>query len=168
MMTDWTPKNAHEEAEDVKPNGHDIDPAFPLEILDFTTLHGKDVPEQRWLVPDWIPWDRVTGLFGAGGEGKTLLAQQLMTTAALKRHWLGRAVVPVRTLGLFCEDDAEELHRRQANINRLYGCEFADLDNMRALPRLGCKRAAVRITKHAAGTASIAVNWVIDIVRFGL
>lgn len=34
----------------------------------------------------------------------------------------------------------DELHRRQADINRLYGCEFADLEDMRWLrwlPRFG-------------------------------
>jgi len=34
----------------------------------------------------------------------------------------------------------DELHRRQADINRLYGCEFADLEDMRWL------RASARTT----------------------
>ena len=61
----------------------------------------------------------------------------MMTAAALKKHWLGRSVFPVKSLGVFCEDDPDELHKRQADINRLYECEFSDLGNMRAVPRLG-------------------------------
>ena len=41
------------------------------------------------------------------------------------------------SLPLFCEDDQEEMHRRQQDINHLYGCSFADLGAMRWIPRLG-------------------------------
>lgn len=115
-------------------NGHR---GAELEVLDLTTLQDKPVPPLRWLVPWWIPWGRVTGLYGAGGEGKTLLIQQLMTATALGRQWLGLDVAPVKSFGIFCEDDADEVHRRQADINQLYGCEFRDLGNMRIVPRLG-------------------------------
>jgi RecA-family ATPase len=37
----------------------------------------------------------------------------------------------------FCEDDRDEMHRRQDEINHHYGCTFADLAAMRWLPRLG-------------------------------
>ena len=52
-------------------------------------LHGKPVPERKWIVPDWVPYGVVTGLYGDGGLGKTLLAQQLQTSTALGRRWLG-------------------------------------------------------------------------------
>jgi RecA-family ATPase len=38
---------------------------------------------------------------------------------------------------LYCEDDLDEMHRRQEDINRHYGCSFADLGAMMWLPRLG-------------------------------
>jgi RecA-family ATPase len=37
----------------------------------------------------------------------------------------------------FCEDDLDEMHRRQEDINRHYGCAFADLSAIRWLPRIG-------------------------------
>jgi RecA-family ATPase len=92
---------------------------------------------RHWLVRDWVPWLTVTGLYGDGGLGKSLLAQQLLTSTALGRPWLGLPVVHVRSFGLFCEDHIDELHRRQADINRQYDCEFADLEDMRWLPRFG-------------------------------
>ncbi len=106
--------------------------------IDPTTLHGRRVPERLWLVPDWIPMARVTGLYGAGGEGKTLLAQMLATASALHNTtWLSLPVRRCNSLLLFCEDDQDEMWRRQEDINRHYGCTFADLGAMRWLPRLG-------------------------------
>jgi RecA-family ATPase len=109
----------------------------PLDVLDFITLQDKPVPELRWLVLEWIPWRRVTGLYGGAGDGKTLLCQQLMTACATKSPWLGRSVFPVKSFAIFCEDDKDDLHRRQASINRLYDCDYTDLKHMKAIPRLG-------------------------------
>jgi RecA-family ATPase len=114
------------------------DPPEPLQYLDFITLQDKPVPVRRWLVLNWVPWGRVTGLYGPSGDGKTLLIQQLLTAAAIRKQWLGRGVFPLKSIGLFCEDDRDDLHIRQADINKLYDCEFGDLENFRALPRLGC------------------------------
>jgi RecA-family ATPase len=110
----------------------------PLRVIDPRAWHGMPIPERRWIVPDWIPRGVVTALYGPPGTGKSLLAQQLMTATALIKPWIGLPVQPVRSIGMFCEDDDEELHRRQASINReLYNCGFTDLGNMRYLPRLG-------------------------------
>jgi RecA-family ATPase len=119
-----------------KPNGHSTD-AEPLVWIDPTTLHGLPVPPRRWLVPDWVPMDRATALYGAGGEGKTLLAQMLATSTALGKPWLGLPVRQCNSALYFCEDDQDEMWRRQEDINRHYGCTFADLGRMRWLPRLG-------------------------------
>jgi RecA-family ATPase len=100
-------------------------------------FQGLAVPQRLWRVKDWIPARRVTGLYGAGGEGKTLLTQQLLTASAIVRPWIGLPVEPMRTVGLFCEDDEEELRIRQNDINRLYGCSWSDLHRMTWLPRLG-------------------------------
>jgi RecA-family ATPase len=117
--------------------GNGVD-TLPLISIDPADLHGLPVPERQWLVRDWIPMSRATSLYGSGGEGKTLLAQMLATACALEgRKWLGLPVRRCNSLLLFCEDDLEEMHRRQEDINRHYGCAFADLGAMRWLPRLG-------------------------------
>lgn len=41
------------------------------------------------------------------------------------------------SLLVFCEDDRDEMHRRQEDINQHFGCGFADLAAMHWLPRLG-------------------------------
>ena len=100
------------------------------------------VPERRWLVRDWIPFGYVTALYGDGGTGKSLLAQMLATATAIRQPWLdletaGGGAAAIRSLAVLCEDDLDELHRRQENINRLYGCRFGELEQVRWLPRLG-------------------------------
>jgi RecA-family ATPase len=118
-------------------NGHPAAAGAPLLPINPATLDGLPVPERRWLVPNWIPFGRVTALYGAGGEGKTLLAQMLATACAIGAPWLGQHARRCNSLLIFCEDDCDEMHRRQADINAHYGCTFADLGAMRWLPRLG-------------------------------
>ena len=113
------------------------DTASSLILIDPATLHGIPVPPRQWLVPDWIPIARATSLYGAGGEGKTLLAQMLATACAIGKPWLGLPVRQCNSLLLFAEDDLDEMHRRQADINLYYGCTFAEISAMRWLPRLG-------------------------------
>jgi RecA-family ATPase len=114
----------------------------PLDIVDPSTLEGGSaVPPRRWLVPEWVPMNRVTALYGAGGEGKTRLAQMLATACAIGGQWLGLPVRQCRSLLLFCEDDKDEMHRRQEEINSYYGCDYPDLGPMQWLPRLGCDNA---------------------------
>jgi hypothetical protein len=110
-----------------------------IEPVDPTTLADLPVPERQWLVRDWIPMKRATGLYGVGGAGKTLLMQMLATAAAIGKPWLGLPVRRCRSVLQFCEDDLDEMHARQADINRLMGCTFDDLAPMRWLPRLGCE-----------------------------
>jgi RecA-family ATPase len=125
-----------------KPNGATIQqPGEPLITIDPADLADASVPPRQWLVPDWIPMARATALNGAGGEGKTLLAQMLATACAIGREWLGLRVLRCKSLLQFCEDDLDEMHRRQEDINRFYGCTFADLGAMRWLPRLGYDNA---------------------------
>lgn len=92
-----------------------------IQGVDFAALADKTPPPRRWVVTDWIPRGAVTLLVGKGGVGKSLLAQQLGTTIAAAQDWLG--VVPCHgaVVGLFCEDDHDELWRRQVDICRSLG-----------------------------------------------
>ena len=113
------------------------DTLSPLQITDPTRFQGQPIPQRQWIIPLWIPRGVVTGLYGPGGTGKTLLVQQLISATALNRPWLGLTAAPIKSLAVFCEDDDDELQRRQADINRLNDCDFRDLKNMRWMSRLG-------------------------------
>jgi RecA-family ATPase len=104
-----------------------------------TSLRGKPIPPMEWIVDQWIPRREVTLLYGDGGTGKTLIAQQLQASAALGKPWLTLPVLPCKSIGLFCEDDNDELHRRQNDIQRNLMTDFDDetLDNMAWWSRKG-------------------------------
>ncbi|MBF0561100.1 MAG: bifunctional DNA primase/polymerase [Alphaproteobacteria bacterium] len=112
------------------------EPAAPmLAPLDPICWQGLPVPERRWLAPGWIPDRVVTAFYGDGG--KSLAAQQLLTACAAGKDWLGVPVTERKAMGFFCEDDADELHRRQANICRHYGVELGYLEYLRFFSRVG-------------------------------
>lgn len=108
-----------------------------LNIIDPVVLQDRPIPDRQWLVPGWIPMGAVTLLYGDGGTGKSLLAMQLQTSTALGRQWLGLPVRHVRSLGFYSEDDADELHRRQEQINTHVGACFGDLEDMRWVAQVG-------------------------------
>lgn len=85
-------------------------------------------PRLDFMVENCFIRGSVAILSGDGGLGKSLLCQQLMTAAALGQRWLGMRTARARSLGVFCEDDYEELHRRQEMINEHYACRMQDLD----------------------------------------
>ena len=102
----------------------------PLEWVD-----GK-APERRWVVQDMVPSGNVTMLGGDGGVGKSLLAMQLLTAAATGKGWLGFEAMRCKVLGIFAEDDHDELRRRQERINEHLGIAMADLGDMALVSRV--------------------------------
>jgi RecA-family ATPase len=128
-------------------NGHDSEgwpgigpqlwvyPEDPWEALYLPSLQNLDAPRRRWVVDQWLPALETTGFSGAGGQGKTLVAMQLAAAAALGRHWFNIALPRLKVFALLCEDRRDDVHIRQVNINRLYDCDFADLENLLVYPR---------------------------------
>jgi RecA-family ATPase len=117
--------------------------------------------------------NRVTGFYGLGGEGKTTIGQQLATACALSdAKWLGLPVRHCRSLLWFCEDDMEEMWRRQDDINRHYSCTFQDLSLMRWLPRLGednvfmtFEQGAAHLTKVFASLLEYAQDFKPELIE---
>jgi RecA-family ATPase len=87
-----------------------------VEFIDFAALDGLVPPPREFVIEPWLPRGHVTLLGGVGGVGKTLLAQQAATAAAVQLEWLGKVPKPGASIGLFCEDDTNELWRRQVDI----------------------------------------------------
>jgi RecA-family ATPase len=108
-------------------------------------------PPREWLVLHWIPVGVVTGLYGDGGLGKSLIAQQLQTGCALALPWLELPVESCASLGVYCEDSQDELHRRQADINRSYGCGYDALADINWMPRLGEDNLLMTFGRNGVG-----------------
>ena len=87
--------------------------------LDWLGLEARgEPPPRRWGIRGWLGFGHVTLLVGAGGIGKTLLAQQAGSCLSLGRTFLDAIPDPLRVLFWACEDDHDELWRRQINIAR--------------------------------------------------
>lgn len=104
------------------------------------TLAGEP-PERPWLVADWIPLRAVTMLSGDGGLGKSLLDMQLQTCCAEGRAWLGQFAKRCVSVGVYCEDEVDELRRRQMAINKALGIDTPP--GMHWVTRVGSDNALV-------------------------
>lgn len=94
------------------------------------TLSGKPVPLREWLVKDLVPQKTVTLLSGDGGTGKSLLALQLAIATATGTPWISKPVQQGRVIFMSAKDDADELHRRTADIVRESGLNYSQLDGL--------------------------------------
>jgi RecA-family ATPase len=126
-----------------------------LAIFNPAIYIGKQPPRREWMVENCFLKGTVALVSGDGGIGKSLLMQQLLTCAATENRWLGKEVMPGRGLMLACEDDVDELWRRQVAINRHLGVDMSDLargDQDRALrlqvwPRTGQDNALMYLER---------------------
>jgi RecA-family ATPase len=107
------------------------------QICDPSQLEGRVVPALEWLVDGLIPAGKVILFTGDGGLGKSLLMQQLCIATALGNDWLGISTQKCKSFALFCEDDNEELHRRQKDICEHTWTPMTDLWKMRWLSGVG-------------------------------
>ena len=121
-----------------------------LDIIDPLRLQDCRIPERRWIADGLIPHGQTTLLTGDGGVGKSLLAMQLLTACATGRPWIGHVAKRCKAIGIFCEDDEDELTRRQAAINRAFGIDFGDLEDMLWVPRIGRDNALMEFERYEA------------------
>jgi hypothetical protein len=140
------PTPGHEDDEepfgtDGRPNGKANDqaqggqqsqqPTDPFEPIDFPSLAGKTPPERRFVIEGWVPAGCVTSLYGQGGIGKSMLAQQMATCVATGVSAFGfRVAGPAPVVGIFTEDDNDELWRRQQRINAAIGWRMEQLGKL--------------------------------------
>lgn len=127
-------------------------PLAPLVSIKYGDFIGKKIIGRKYFVPGFIPAGICTLLYGDGGLGKSTIDQMLQTAFPTQRKWLGvdltdakewakNTGTPIKSLGIYCEDDSEELLRRQMVINDHYGIydksRAALLDGVEAISRIG-------------------------------
>ena len=89
---------------------------------------GKQAPHREFIIPGWIVRGSCGLLSGQEGVGKSLIAQQMATCAAIGKDFLGLEIAHVPVVYITCEDPIEELWRRQEDINRSLGIDMAELE----------------------------------------
>ncbi len=96
--------------------------------------HGLPLPEREWWLEDLVPMRQVTIVNGDGGVGKSLAALQLAAAGALQCETLGMRPMPGRVMYVGAEDEADEFHRRLADIVDAHHRQLSDLGDFRLLP----------------------------------
>jgi len=91
---------------------------------------GKPIPARQWSWDTWLPKGTVAGLGGAPGVAKSLFAQQVCTHKALGGQFLGCDIPMGAALHITCEDDLDELMRRQARINAALNINMDDIRDL--------------------------------------
>jgi hypothetical protein len=112
---------------------------------------GLDPSPREWIVEDWVPANHVTGVYGDGGIGKTLVVQQLLTAVASGEPWLGMDVKPSKAFGFLCEDFENDIHITQQAINRDLGITMRSLGDLAFMSRVGEDNVLMSFDKSDTG-----------------
>ena len=115
-------------------------------------------PERQWIWEGFIPAGYVSSLYGDGGTGKTLMAQQLATAVSVG-NGLGRETENPQlfdkniqkgpVLMLLSEDDDDEIWRRQVDINQAVGCTMEQLGDLHIISGFGRDNLLMEFDKKA-------------------
>ncbi len=129
-----------------KPNGEDVDlnaglPAATKTLAphfwDWERLRDYTPVPREWVIPGKIPQGEVTLLTGPGGLGKSTLAIMLQVAMAAGADWLGYETCQGPSIGLYAEEDHNELARRFQGVRRRLDVSWSDMTNVVYFPMKG-------------------------------
>ena len=144
--------NADDEPPPIPPEANAVYGSGPADAV--ARSRWTATAQRTWLVNHWLTYG-ITLLAGRGGIGKSMIAQTVGTALALGRPFIDEVTEPQTVLMWACEDDHDEVWRRQIAINDLLGCTMADIEgrfivesrlgaanSMWTMPSARCRRAA--------------------------
>lgn len=105
-----------------------------LPFINPADWHGQPVPKREWFLDGLIPKRQVSILNGDGGVGKSLLALQIGAASAMGCQTVGMQPMAGRVMYLGAEDEADEFHRRLADITYQHSRQLSDLADFRLIP----------------------------------
>lgn len=116
-------------------------------------------PPLKWIWYDRIPVGDTTLVYAKGGTGKTTLMTQLASAiAAGEQKFLGADVLHGKVLMFMCEDDRDDLIRRQDRLERNGGPSRQALgDRLVMVPRKGTDNVLMRFDRN--GKAGPTATW---------
>ena len=103
---------------------------------------------------------QATLLQGDGGDGKSTLAQQLLSSCAPALPWLGLRVQECVGLGFFTEDTKNVLLRRQKDIDANYNLDCRSTGKMHLFPRVDMDNESHRLrrSRETVGNAVLLAS----------
>jgi RecA-family ATPase len=123
--------------------GTEVPSRAPGEPIAWLALHGR-APIRTWWIPQFLT-PAPTLLAGAGGSGKSLLMQTLCTSLATGRPYFAPVEKPLTCLIWSCEDDRDEVWRRQDRINEHFKITKRDLSRLYIVPRVGMDNTLLKL-----------------------
>lgn len=93
----------------------------------WTELEEQKPPDRIWRVSHWLSVGP-TLFAGRGGIGKTLVAQTIATAMCIAQNYIDQIDEAVVVLFWACEDEHDELWRRQIAICDYFGIRMRDLE----------------------------------------
>ena len=130
--------------DDASSGGSPEDDGLLPKLVPHTFVQGKVLPPREWVVPGWVPMNKVTLLQGDGGDGKTLLMRQLQASTALREPWVGLPCEEVVSCGFYTEDDDYDVEEGQAALDAHYGKFVAGSGKMFVFERDGEENELIR------------------------
>nr|BDD47867.1 hypothetical protein 37 [Burkholderiaceae bacterium] len=103
-----------------------IEPLAPTKFVRLRELNERNPIPIEWVIKGWLPMGNCTGLYADGGVGKSVLALQVAAVVANGIEFFGYQCEAGKVLGIFSEDDNEEILRRMQKIYHHYNLNPED------------------------------------------
>ncbi len=113
-----------------------IDHQPPLSTV-VASMAGKPIKEIEWLLEGVLSVGAPAMIFARGGAGKSLFVQHLSACVSKGVDFFGKKVKKGPVMSVWCEDDIDEMHRRQTAICDVHGIEYESLTDMHVINRIG-------------------------------
>ncbi len=149
QLPQFRPVNAVPETGIIMPGQAIVQPE-PLEIISAASLKDYEINPVEWLLDGWMPRGQTTAFYGDGGIGKTMFIQQLMTAVSGGMDFMGKKTLHGPVMGLFAEDDTNQLALRQRKINTLVGTDFRAQEDLLFMPRPAQDNVLMEFDKNSS------------------
>jgi hypothetical protein len=133
----------------------------------WSELEEHSPPERTWQISHWLT-SGPTLLAGVGGVGKTIIAQTIGTALALGRSFLDQIRAPAKVLMWACEDDHDELWRRQSAICKHFDVPMSALEGKFIVePRLGLENTLFDLVYGAPNWTPLRAELTEQVADYG-
>jgi hypothetical protein len=110
--------------------------AEDIETFTANQLMMHEIPERSWIWKDWHMEKTIANIYGIGGIGKSTFLLSLANHISQGLPFCGSKTKAVKTLCVFCEEDKDEISRRQQQVQFGFAM-MSNNSNLFITPRIG-------------------------------